>query len=448
MTGPKLHLTLEQAANVFGTTEQMPPKELRGEAFDTRVGVELQFHGTTLGLEYTKESQRDTTIRVLGNTLVQSKEPRGCDVPGVECTLSACGLANVLISNDARRERNCSGANTILGLGGNPRFVITPTNNEVAFMADEDSYAPFVAKDEHGGDQTMFNKVAAASTFVIAERDLPEGVDAVDVMMNGADSALAVTTLEITHPVFGEKMRYALISCSSQPNLGSRGPNEQILAKGVNQILDREGITDAAERARVLAQAVVDIDIGFSATLDTFGHQVKVPKLTIPAELQGKNLSQLTAEERKLLSGSSAMALKLMLKKGIIDPVTHKVTGELLPKDVMEFRYPGALTAGELHKQSNIELGIRDEPYTEEGCPTDGALCMLDYPAITRRTLTGQLYEMGIPPGNIRYDQSRSTDPADVDNGLASRRRFALYSDVPAKRTPRSRNGVTVRFKR
>lgn len=448
MADPKLLLTEAQTVGVFGSADVYRPSSFPGEAFDAVVtpDVGLRFTGTTLGVEAAGELNGCNVYRILGNTLVKSKvDPRGCDVAGVQCEIDACGLGDLRMSDETRRDLNCSGANTVRGLGDNPKYVITPTNNEVVFLSDAGSHTLFTASDEHGREQTMFGKVRAASTLVISEHDLPDGVEEVDGILNGADSSLAVTLWEFKRPGAETGTRYAMVSCSSQPNLGDRDYDAQIVAKGVNGILDREGVTDPAERAEILANAEVEIHIGFSATLQNFAHRVMIPRLTVPEELAGVNLATLTTDQLKLFKGPAKDAITILRRNNLIDPETGEVS-PILPKHVMEYRYPGSLDNGEVHPGSNIEHGIYDEPYRDGGCPDDGGLCHIDYMGITQRTLVGQLVGVGMNPDNIRYDNSRSVDTGNTDNHLASRRLFALQ-DVPANRTPRSANGVTISFK-
>lgn len=448
MADPELLLTSQQAIDIFGTDRSYLPQSFQGETFAAQTrDVSLRFTGTTLGLEIADRPDGDKVFHVTGNTLVKSNiDPRGCDVAGVECSVGACGLRDMLMSNYTRREYNCSGANTIRDLGDNPRFVITPTNNDVVFLADAEAYEPFVANNEDGQEELMFGKVKPASTLVISEHDLPEGVEDIDVILNGADSSLAVTIWEFKRPGAKRGTRYAFVSCSSQPNLGDRDGDAQILAKGFEGILDREGVVDPAERAQILADSKVEIHIGFSATLKNFAHRVTVPALVTPEALEGANLAHLDEEQIKLFKGTSRDALNILRREGLIEPETGKV-GKILPKHVMNYRFPGALENGEIHPGSNIGLGIMDEPYRSGGCPDDGELCHIDYMEITRRTLVGQLVGMGMNAENIHYDNSRSVDTGDKDNRLASRRLFGL-ADIPADRTPRSANGVTISFKK
>ncbi len=438
MPDPELLLTPQQAVEVFGTTELAKPEAIHGEPFVTANGVELQFGATTLGLAYSSAPAGDAELRVTGNTLMHSNaDPRGCDA--AECTVSVCGLAQFALSNDRRRGYNCAAANTLLGRGERPAFVITPTNNNVVFLSDADSYENVTAQDEYTQEQTLFGKVRAASTLVVSEHDIPEGADGIDVLMNGADSSLAVESTEV------EGTRYILVSCSSRPNLGDRSPNEQIVRRGYEAILDRHGLEGAA-RQRAINEAQFEIHIGYSASLENFAHRVGVPELQVPEALQDANLARLTPEQQALLSGPSRYALTLLKKNGLIDHDTGEIVGRLTPKVVMDDQYPGALEHGEIYPEFEARSGI-DAPYTNGGCPGDGQLCHVHYPKITQRTLVTQLEAIGVRPEHIFYDNSRAVDPASEENRLASNRRFQL-AGIPANRTPRSVNGVSVSFGR
>jgi hypothetical protein len=432
MHNQELLITPGQAEQIFTTAESVKPEVVNGEIVRTPFDVELEFGATTLGVEpvFTDD---EANLKVTGNTVW-----RLCDAAD-ECTVSVCGLGRVCMDNDDRRAQNCAAANAELAMNseGMPGYVLTPTNHEVIFFGDAESYSSVTALDADGEQGVLYNKMKTASTVIISEHDIPDGQEGVRMAINGADSSLAVALTEI------QGVRYALAMMPSRPNLGDRGPKDQILRKGIDAILDKHGLEgDAREQA--IRELRVRVDLGYSADLENFAHRVTVPGLSIPDELQGHNLAALSAEDMKLLSGPSKYALTLMKKNGLIDPETGEITGELNPKMVMGDQYPGALENGEIYPELEVQLGI-DAPYSEGGCPGDGQLCHVHYRKITDRTLRGQLLGMGVSPENIDYNDENAVDPAAPDNRLASNRRMQL-AGVPVAKTPRSINGVGIKF--
>jgi len=393
----------DQAPKIFSSLEDRAPAVAFGEKFITIHGVEEQFGHTTLALRKVEEG-----YAVPGNTV-----PRICAALG-KCAADSCGLAERLMSNDDRRAEDCAAANTEVLFDGKPGFVLTPTEGEnpakVVFLKDgSEAYDDVNVLDEAGNPVRLFRKVKQASSFVVSEHDpiVRENPQGIFLAMNGADSSFGVATLEV------DETRYAVAFCSSRPNLGDRGPDYQILRLAIEGILDNAGLEGQA-RADALQNLQVQIDIGYSASLENFAHDVRVPKAGTP------------------------YADKLVAKYGLTD------ASELTPKQVMEDQYPGSLSHDEVYPHSNVELGI-DEPYREGGCPGDGELCHIHYPRITERTLRKQLEAMGIPDTNVLYDNSRAIDPASKDNDLASNRLFQL-AGVPVAQTLRTAQGASVRF--
>lgn len=407
-----LELTPPQTEQVFGNTELAEVAAQHGETFLTEAGVQLQFGDERLGLrEHFVKEEVDGVVRyrktenyeVVGNTV-----PRLCGALG-SCAAAQCGLAELRMTFEQRRDKDCADANAMLAFGGRQGFLITPTNNEVMMLAQEASYDEVVTVDENGERQVMFGKVKPASVLIIGEHDIPE--EGVFVGANNADNSLIATTF-----VF-DGVRYALVSSTSRLNLGDRDADAQLMRKAIEQIADRHGL-EGVERQRAIADLKIRFDVGYQASLRNFAHQVRVPE-----------------------EGSEA-ARALMEANGLSS------YEELTPTIVMSSRhggqYPGALEHGEIYGAFEAENDI-DSPRKIGGCPGHGELCYIHYPKITERTQRTQLEEMGVSAENITYDASRSIDPASVDNRLASNRRMQL-AGVPLNKTLRSINGVAVRF--
>jgi hypothetical protein len=435
-------LVIDQAAatSIFGSAEVALPEATHGEPFVTQHSVEVTFGGTTLGLA----ERDDGSFHVTGNTVPRLDEAASCGA-------TKCGLGELAMSMDARRGLNCAAANTTLAFDGLPGYVLTPLNNEVNFFSDEGSFAPVTALDEHGRQQTFFNKVRTGSVLVVSEHDLADHPDGAFFALNLADSVIATETTEVNGT------RYAAITFSSRESLGDRDGDAQLGRKTIEMILDREGITGRAERRQAISGLSVQIDVGYSASLQNFAHEVSVPEIVLPEGMTaGQALGIMATESAnkippkdrdKRLSGPTRYGLTLARKNNLVDGKTGKLTGRVTPTQVMADQYPGALENGEIYGQFEGEAGLEESPRGLGGCPGDGGLCHINYPKITRRTRVGELVRMGIPDPekNIAYDNSRAIDTASPDNRYASNRRMQL-AGIPKDRTLRTVNGVTIKF--
>ena len=425
MQAPELLVTRDQVNQLFPSQEPIRPEAIHGRPFMAN-GVEIRFSTTTLGLEACVPSAErpDAEFKVVGNTV-----PRICSAS--ECSVSVCGLGREVMSNAERRNRDCASATTLLATPDRPGYVMTPISSSVVFLNDPESRKAVTALDEGGNEQVMFDKLSDGCTVIVAEQDIPNGAEGITVIANAADSAVGVATTEV------DGVRYAIPFHSYQPHLGDRGPDNRILVKAINAIADKHELQGEA-RQQAIRDLAIRIDIGFAASLENFGHQVRIPKLSLPAELSGIAPTDLTKDQLRQLDGASKLAIRLMISKGYGD---HS---QIRPKDVMDDLYPGALENGEIYPEYEARNGI-PAPYTEGGCPGDGQLCHIDYPGITRRTLVGQLEALGVRAEGIRYDQGRAIDTASADNYLASNR-LAQLAGVPRQQTLRSANSVGIAF--
>jgi hypothetical protein len=426
------------AVNIFGSAEQARPEATHGEPFVTQHGVELTFGGTTLGLT----EREDGSFHITGNTVPRLDE-------AANCSATKCGLGELAMTNEYRRQLNCAAANTTLAFNGLPGYVLTPLNNAVNFFSDESVSTPVTALDEIGAPMTFFNKVKTGSVLVVSEHDLADHPDGAFFALNLADSVIATETTEVNGT------RYAAIIFSSRESLGDRDGDAQLGRKTVEMILDREGIIDPAQRAQAVSELSVQIDIGYSASLRNFAHEVSVPEITLPEGMSaGQALEIMSAEAAaktppkdrdKRLSGPTRYGLTLAQENNLVSSESGNLTDRVTPTQVMADQYPGALENGEIYGQFEGEAGLEESPRGPGGCPGDGELCHINYPKITKRTRVGELVQMGVPKENIAYDNSRAIDTASPDNRYASNRRMQLEG-IPKDRTLRTVNGVSIKF--
>ncbi|HSX34205.1 MAG TPA: hypothetical protein VLF62_01000 [Candidatus Saccharimonadales bacterium] len=433
-----LIITQPQAVEIFGNTEPAAPGSLPGEALTTRHGVVVEFGATTLGLQPAEEGK----FQVTGNTV-----PRLCEAAD-GCTATACGLGDLAISNDMRREANCAAANTIPTPEASEAYVMTPLSNNIVFFGDEGVSKPINVQNEQGETETLFQKVATGSVLIISEHDLADKPDGVSVKLNLADSVVGVETHEL------EGTRYAAVFYSSRENLGDRDGAARLLYNTHNAILDRHGLQGEA-RQEALRKMNPQIEIGYSASLKNFAHEVRVPEYTVPAGMTSKEVVDIVlaeegakvpvADRDKRITGPTRYALQLMRKHEIIDTQTGEVLDSITPTQLMDDQYPGALVSGEIYGQFEGEAGLEESPRGPQGCPGDGERCHINYPKITKRTRVQELLDLGIPEENISYNNSGAIDSASQDNRLASNRRAQL-AGVPINKTLRTVNGVTIKF--
>jgi hypothetical protein len=433
-----LIITEPQAVEIFGSAELATPGSLPGEALTTRHGVVVEFGATTLGLK----PAEDGKFQVTGNTV-----PRLCEAAD-GCSATACGLGGLAISNDMRREANCAAANTVPGVEGPENYVMTPLSNDIVFFGDEGVSKPINVKNEQGETVTLFQKVVTGSVLIISEHDLPKDSKGVTVDLNLADSVVGVETYEL------ENTRYAAIVYSSRESLGDRGGTARLLYNAHNVILDRHGLQGEA-RQEALRSMDPQIEIGYSASLKNFAHEVRVPEIKLPEGMtprealnimKAENEARLKPAERdQRLSGPTKYGLQLAEKNGLIDAETGELTDRITPTQLMDDQYPGALVNGEIYGQFEGESNLEESPRGPEGCPGDGERCHINYPKITKRTRVQELLDLGIPEENISYNNSGAIDSASQDNRLASNRRAQL-AGVPINKTLRSVNGVTIKF--
>gem|GEM_PF-3070492 len=426
--------TAEQVTKLFGSTEQVDPEAWRGDAFMTPAGVEVQFGDSRLGV-VNNPNDGDEIFRITGNTV-----PRLCGALGASCA-KGCGLADRAMSMAARQAQDCASANATRAFQGQPGFMVAQTNNEVVFLSDKNSYNDVTMRDENGTKRTIFGKTKPGAVLVIAESDIPENAETgIFIGANNADNSFGIATFALG----GE--RYALTFSSTRLNLGDRDQDAQILRKAIDGILDRQEIF-GDERARMIADLQVQIDIGYSAGIDDFAFDIKIPKYEPSEELAHIDIRKLTPEQIQSLSVESQNARYLLLANGHIDEngnIKEGDAGRIKPSEFMDFWYPGALDNGEIIGHPEVELRLYT-PRTKEGCPGDGELCHVDYVKITRRTLKTQLIEMGIPEDNIIYNTDRIINTASSDNRLASNRAMDLVG-IPVPKTLRSVNGAMVAF--
>jgi len=436
MSSETLVVTADQVTQLFGSTEQINPEAMHGETFMTPAGVQVRFGDSRLGVVRDPESD-DETFRITGNTV-----PRLCGALGSTCA-TVCGLADRAMSMADRQALDCASANAARAFEGRPGFMVAQTNNEVVFLSDEGSYKDVTMRDENGTEQTVFGKAKPGAVLVIAESDIRENAESgIFIGANNADNSFGIATFALD----GE--RYALTFSSTRLNLGDRDQDAQILRKAIDGILDRRGIF-GDERAQMIADLQVQIDIGYSAGIDDFAFDIRIPKYEPPEELANIDIRDLTAEQIKLLSVESQNARHLLLVNGHIDEngkVKEGEAGRIKPSEFMNFWYPGALLNGEIIGHPEVELKLYT-PRTEEGCPGDGELCHVDYVKITQRTLKTQLVEMGIPEESIVYNTDQIINTASSDNRLASNRAMDLVG-IDVKKTLRSVNGAMVAFPR
>ena len=399
-TSQSLSITEEQAGQIFGSSHLVDPESVHQPEFTTRVGVNVRFADTRLGLKDDPGAPEERYL-VTGNTV-----PRLCGAMG-SCAANACGLADRPMSLLERQDADCAVANTAEAFDGRTGFIITPTNNEAVFMWEENSFRAVTITDERDREVTVLNKVKAASVFVFSENDIS---DEIFVGANNADNSFIVATTEV------EGLRYALVASSSRLNLGDRESTDQIFRKGVEGILDRHEL-EGVDRQHVLEIMMMDIHVGYSASLKNFKHDVRLPE-----------------------EGSDA-ANELIAANGLSS------YDELTPTIVMSGKkgqYPGALDHGEVYGAFEAENDI-DIPRSPAGCPGFGEYCYIHYPKITERTIVSQLADMGMRAENIVYDLENVIDPASEENRLASNRRMQL-AGVPILKTLRSVNGAVISF--
>jgi hypothetical protein len=440
-----LVLSAESTVAVFGTPVEATPGLVGGEEFRTQHDVDVQFVATTLGLE----EQSDGSWQVTGNTV-----PRLCEaVDG--CAATKCGLAELAMDNATRRQLNCAAANTEPAFGGRPGFVMTPLSPDVVFLGDKGAYQPVTAKDESGQDAVFFNKVKTGSALVTSEDDM-KGIEGSEegiyVGLNLADSVVATETLDV------DGMRYAVVLYSSRENLGDREQRFRIARNAVEGILERHGYNEPgreADRAALVDQLTVQIDVGFSATLKNFAHEVFVPEIKLAEGMTaGQALAIMDAEteartkpaERdKRLDGGTRYALTVARQNNLVDEETGVLTSEVTPTMVMADQYPGALESGEIYGQFEGEAGLEDAPRGPGGCPGHGELCHINYPKITKRTRVRELRDMGVREENITYSNDQAIDPSASDNMLPSNRRMQLEG-VDKNKTLRTVQGAVIKF--
>jgi hypothetical protein len=376
---------------------------------DTRrdgTGVELTAMNSVLRFEDIPDGRR----AILGNTVT-----RGCPV-ALDC--GNCALTGAGLSTTEMSAKNCARANTarafeLAGQEPRGRFMLLPTGKN-SFVVDHEHLTA-----EYNGSELLQQKLQAAPSVVITESWLREQhLEQFTVGMNGADGSMGVANTEID----GERLFIPF--CSMRQNMGDRGPEDQILRQALTAYFESKGL-DEAKRQEVLRTLDVSITLAASASLPNFGHKIQIPR-------EGDDATE----------GEKAYAAELRRKyPDLIARAGGKVTSAIVLND----QYPGAMARGNIYPELEAKLGIHETPITPDNCPGDGQTCNIHYRSETEYALTEQLKQLGVPEGNIHFDDRDVLDPASPDNKAASNR-VEQNNGVKVANTNRTLNAMIVRL--
>lgn len=345
---------------------------------------------------------------ILGGTVT-----RGCPV-AADC--GNCALAGSGLSISQMSEKNCARANTARAFESawqspSGRFVLRPGGKK-SFVVNEETLTP-----EYNGEDLMQYRLHEAPAVVFTESWLRDrGLNVFTVGMNGADGSMGVATANIDN----EKVIIAF--CSMRQNMGDREPEDQILRQALNAFFDSKGF-DQAKRQEVLANLDVSITLAASASAPNFGHKIKLPR-----------------EDADATPGEIEYA-KLLRSK--YPDLVARAGGRITSAIVLNHQYPGAMERGNILPELEAKLGIRQTPITPDNCPGDGQTCNIAYREETDYALRKQLVQMGVPEGNIHFDDSDVLDPASPDNKAASNR-AEQNNGVAVANTNRTLNAMLI----
>lgn len=350
-------------------------------------------------------------VAILGNTV-----PRLCPI-AQDC--GNCALAGVGLSAAEMARRNCAKANTasifeIANIAPDSRYMLTATGDGAYVVSAKTE----IVKEVNGGE-LLFNKLPAAPAVVFTKSWLQaQGMNELMVGINGADGSFGVASMQIQ----GETV--IIPFCSMRDNMGDRGEEKQILRKAINSYLDTLYLS-TEERARVVADLHITIELSASAALRNFAHKIRIPREDTDAPQKEKD----------------AAARIRQTYPELIELAGGKITSAI----VLESEYPGAFGRGSIFPQFEAEMGIHTSPITPTNCPGDGQTCHIDYRTETQYSLVEQLKQMGVSVENITYNDSNALDPSAPDNNMASNRR-EQNNGVETNKTNRTVNAMIVRF--
>lgn len=379
-----------------------------GDARADHTGITMQPVNSALRFTDLQDGRR----AILGNTVT-----RNCPV-AKDC--GSCALAGTGLSIEAMAARNCARANTasvfeVAEQDPRGRFVLLPTSTE-SYVVDDTSFT-----SEYNGTELMQNRLKPAYAVVFTESWLRErGLEQVTFAGNGADGSVGVAT---TTPVDGERLIIPFFSL--RQNMGDREEKDQILRQALNAFFDSREY-DEAKRQEVLSKLEVSVSLAASASLKYFAHKIKVPG-------EDPEASEWERNEAARIRGRYP---------DLIRRAGNKITSAIVLND----QYPGAMARKNIYPELEAQLGIHETPITPDNCPGDGQSCHIDYRAETEYALVGQLRAMGVPEGNIHYDDSQALDPADPSNNMASNRAEQNNGVAPAGNTNRTLNAMRVRL--
>ncbi len=357
------------------------------------------------------EKVDDDTLASLGNTV-----SRNCGV--TKTCAGSCALAGSGLMTTEMSELNCARANVAVVFEAvnepnESRFMLTAVGSDTFVVGDDTKMVR-----EMNGDELMFKKLPNASSVVFTKSWLEkQGFTEFTMGINAADGSFGLASMDI----LGESVLIPF--CSMRDNMGDRGEDKQVVRKAINAYLDMLDLTGDA-RATVLENLDVRVDIGASASLRNFAHQIKIPRV------DSDDPKERERAERIIKTYPDLIAL---------------AGGAITSAIVLESEYPGALLRGSIYPQAEAEMGIHISPITPGNCPGDGQSCHINYPEETKYAIIAQLKEMSISEQRISYDASLALDPASPSNNMASNRR-ENNNGVETENTLRTFSGMTVKL--
>ena len=302
----------------------------------------------------------------------------------------------------------------------------------------------------YGGELVM-RKLEMCHAVVISERWLRQnGNPRVTFGFNGADASLGLMTFKVPAGDHGDAEMFFVPFCTEQKNLGRRDGVElaQPLATAMEIIAELRGFD-----VSLYNDIVVDIEIGASATLAHFKHEITLPTPEFNGGPNGHAVALADSMGITYEEYVDRYEHTMRYVQGKISYDQVELSRWIPPKAVMEWRYPGSLAGGFVYGFDPVsgELEVR----TEDGCPgfyagedNEGNLCHLDYRGITEDTIRWQLSRFGVA---VRFGQMFSSDSSDPSNNLPSNRAEQLagigFGEVaPQNSTSRGFVGVTLQL--
>jgi hypothetical protein len=248
---------------------------LQSSEFSLLSGVSATFLNSTVGVVELPARDGEERVGFVGNTVLG-----GCPQGEKGCK-DGCQFAQTRVSSRLLKEVNCAVGNTLAVFleaqqSADGRFMMLPTTDDVIVVGDQTPGNPITMIDEHGNNYDAFFRLKPARAVVLRENWVKEkGLQNLTIGLNGADSTFGTMSLSVMDENF------IVAFCTTRENLGDRDEHAQVLRKSVDEIMRIKNIPEE-KREEVYQTLAVRIDVGASATLENFAHDIRLPDSGTP----------------------------------------------------------------------------------------------------------------------------------------------------------------------